>query len=51
MLDFLNIYLICVARSKYIYGDHILSKDKLRKQNVRKITKIWAEKEFLNLKR
>ena len=39
------------TRAKYVYGDHVLSKDKLKKQNPRKIIKIWAEKEFLNLKR
>ncbi|XP_005105595.1 serine/threonine-protein kinase RIO3 isoform X2 [Aplysia californica] len=39
------------TRAKYVYGDHVLSKDKLKKQNPRKIIKLWAEKEFLNLKR
>lgn len=39
------------TRAKYIYGDHRLSKDVLKKQNPRKIMRLWAEKEFLNLKR
>jgi len=39
------------TREKYIYGDHMLSKDLLKKKNPRKIIKIWAEKEFLNLNR
>uniref|UniRef100_A0A0B7B4R4 Serine/threonine-protein kinase RIO3 n=1 Tax=Arion vulgaris TaxID=1028688 RepID=A0A0B7B4R4_9EUPU len=39
------------TRAKYIAGDHRLSKDVLRKQNPRKTIKIWAEKEFMNLRR
>ncbi|BFZ11374.1 hypothetical protein BsWGS_14413 [Bradybaena similaris] len=39
------------TRSKYIAGDHRLSKDVFKKQNPRKVIKIWAEKEFMNLRR
>ncbi|KAH9494467.1 Serine/threonine-protein kinase RIO3 [Bulinus truncatus] len=39
------------TRAKYVHGDHRLSKDIYKKQNPRKIIKLWAEKEYLNLKR
>ncbi|CAG5123442.1 unnamed protein product, partial [Candidula unifasciata] len=39
------------SRAKYITGDHRLSKDVFKKQNPRKIIKIWAEKECMNLRR
>lgn len=38
-------------RAKYVQGDHRLSKDVFKKQNPRKIMKLWAEKECMNLKR
>ncbi|RUS91644.1 hypothetical protein EGW08_000617 [Elysia chlorotica] len=38
-------------RAKYVQGDHRLSKDIYKKQNPRKIMKLWAEKECMNLKR
>ncbi|GFO19135.1 serine/threonine-protein kinase rio3-like [Plakobranchus ocellatus] len=39
------------TRAKYIHGDHRLSSDIYKKQNPRKIMKLWAEKECMNLKR
>ncbi|XP_059158948.1 serine/threonine-protein kinase RIO3-like [Physella acuta] len=39
------------TRAKYVQGDHRLSKDVYKKQNPRKIIKLWAEKEYLNLKK
>lgn len=39
------------TRAKYIQGDHRLSKDVYKKNNPRKIIKLWAEKEYLNLKK
>ncbi|CAL1541979.1 unnamed protein product [Lymnaea stagnalis] len=39
------------TRAKYVQGDHRLSKDVYKKNNPRKIIKLWAEKEYLNLKK
>ncbi|KAL3889820.1 hypothetical protein ACJMK2_002148 [Sinanodonta woodiana] len=39
------------TREKYVHGDHRFSKDDYKKQNSRKIIKIWAEKETANLNR
>ncbi|KAK3586909.1 hypothetical protein CHS0354_008503 [Potamilus streckersoni] len=39
------------TREKYVHGDHRFSKDDYKKQNPRKIIKIWAEKETANLNR
>ncbi|OWF49187.1 serine/threonine-protein kinase RIO3-like [Mizuhopecten yessoensis] len=38
-------------REKYIHGDHRFSKDDFKKQNPRKIIKMWAMKETANLNR
>ena len=37
------------TREKYIHGDHRFSKDVYKKQNPRKIVKLWAMKEAANL--
>ncbi|KAK7091124.1 serine/threonine-protein kinase RIO3-like [Littorina saxatilis] len=39
------------TREKYVHGDHRFSKDDYKKQNPRKIIKIWATKEVANLNR
>lgn len=39
------------TREKYIHGDHRFSNDDYKKQNPRKIIRIWAEKEVANLNR
>ncbi|KAL8581307.1 hypothetical protein ACOMHN_034386 [Nucella lapillus] len=39
------------TREKYIHGDHRFSSDDYKKQNPRKIIKIWAMKEVANLNR
>ena len=39
------------TREKYIHGDHRFSNDDYKKQNPRKIIKIWAMKEGANLNR
>lgn len=39
------------TREKYVHGDHRFSHDDYKKQNPRKIIKIWAEKEVANLNR
>ncbi|XP_060077946.1 serine/threonine-protein kinase RIO3-like isoform X2 [Ylistrum balloti] len=38
-------------REKYIHGDHRFSRDDFKKQNPRKIIKMWAMKEAANLNR
>lgn len=38
-------------REKYVHGDHRFSRDDFKKQNPRKIIKIWGEKETANLNR
>ena len=38
-------------REKYVHGDHRFSRDDYKKQNPRKIIKIWGEKETANLNR
>ena len=38
-------------RSKYVRGDIRFAKDEFKKQNPRRIIKIWAEKEDNNLRR
>ena len=38
-------------RCQYVCGDVRFFKDEFKKQNPRKIMKIWAQKEELNLKR
>lgn len=39
------------TREKYVHGDHRFSKDDYKKQNPRRIIKIWAMKEVANLNR
>ncbi|XP_064652850.1 serine/threonine-protein kinase RIO3-like [Lineus longissimus] len=39
------------TRSKYVNGDYRFSKDEFKKQNPRKIIRLWAEKETVNLRR
>ncbi|XP_076456983.1 serine/threonine-protein kinase RIO3-like [Babylonia areolata] len=39
------------TREKYVHGDHRFSSDDYKKQNPRKIIKIWAMKEVANLNR
>jgi RIO kinase 3 len=39
------------TRAKYVNGDYRFSKDEFKKQNPRKIIRIWAEKETVNLRR
>lgn len=39
------------TREKYVHGDHRFSKDDYKKQNPRKIIKMWAMKEVANLNR
>ncbi|KAL5013802.1 hypothetical protein ScPMuIL_008072 [Solemya velum] len=39
------------GREKYYHGDHRFWKDDYKKQNPRRILKIWAEKEMANLNR
>ena len=39
------------TREKYVHGDHRFSKDDYKKQNPRKIIKMWAMKECANLGR
>lgn len=39
------------TREKYVHGDHRFSKDDYKKQNPRKIIKMWAMKETANLNR
>lgn len=39
------------TREKYVHGDHRFSKDDYKKQNPRKIIKMWAMKEAANLNR
>ena len=39
------------TREKYVHGDHRFSNDDYKKQNPRKIIKIWAMKEVANLNR
>nr|KAG5699945.1 hypothetical protein BaRGS_018244 [Batillaria attramentaria] len=39
------------VREKYVHGDHRFSKDDYKKQNPRKIIKMWAMKEVANLNR
>jgi len=39
------------TREKYVHGDHRFSKDDYKKQNPRKIIKMWAMKECANLNR
>lgn len=39
------------VREKYVHGDHRFSQDDYKKQNPRKIIKMWAMKEVANLKR
>jgi len=38
-------------REQYVHGDHRFSKDDYKKQNPRKIIKMWATKEVANLNR
>ncbi|XP_069105640.1 serine/threonine-protein kinase RIO3-like isoform X1 [Argopecten irradians] len=38
-------------REKYVHGDHRFSRDDFKKQNPRKIIKMWAMKEAANLNR
>jgi RIO kinase 3 len=38
-------------RCQYVRGDVRFFKDEFKKHNPRKIMKIWAEKEMINLKR
>lgn len=38
-------------REKYVHGDHRFARDDFRKQNPRKIIKMWGEKETANLNR
>ena len=38
-------------RADYVKGDFRYFKDEFKKQNPRKIMKIWAEKESINLRR
>ena len=38
-------------REKYVHGDHRFSKDDFKKQNPRRIIKMWAMKETANLNR